>query len=89
MTWPATRSCGQLGLRGKADRAIWQSDKSVDQSAAGEFISRAIAEQWKIVRSVDPRPTPPATTTLWAEGSELMNKGVLSFPDGDHDRLCR
>lgn len=72
----------QLGLRGKADRAIWQSDTSVDQSQAGEFISRAIAEQWKIVRSVDPRPMPPATTTLWAEGSELMNKGVLSFPDG-------
>ena len=57
----------QLGLRGKADRAIWHSDKSVDQSDAGTFISRAIAEQWEIVRSVDPRPLPPATTTLWLE----------------------
>jgi glycosyl hydrolase family 115 (putative glucuronidase)/glycosyl hydrolase family 20 len=72
----------QLGLRGKADRAIWLSDKSVSQSQAGTFISQAIAEQWQIVRSVDPRPTPPATTTLWLEGSHLMSKGVLSFPDG-------
>ena len=71
----------QLGLRGKADRAIWLSDMSVSQADAGGFISRAIAEQWKIVRSVDPRPNPPATTTLWHEGSQLMSKGVLTFPD--------
>ncbi len=70
----------QLGLRGKGDRAIWTSDASVDRSQAGRLISQAIAEQWDIVRSVDPRPVPPATTTLWAEGSELMSQGSLTFP---------
>ncbi|MHB8902046.1 MAG: glycosyl hydrolase 115 family protein, partial [Thermoguttaceae bacterium] len=44
--------------------------------------SRAIAEQWEIVRSVDPRPLPPATATLWLEGSRLMSQGNLSFPEG-------
>ncbi len=72
----------QLGLRGKGDRAIWLSDKSVDQAQAGRMISRAIAEQWEIVRSVDPRPMPPATSTLWHEGSKLMSQGALSFPKG-------
>ena len=72
----------QLGLRGKGDRAIWLSDKSVDQAQAGRMISRAIAEQWEIVRSVDPRPAPPATSTLWHEGSKLMSQGALSFPEG-------
>ncbi len=70
----------QLGLRGKGDRAIWDSDESVDRSTAGKLISQAIAEQWEIVRSVDPRPTPPATTTLWLEGSKLMSEGNLTFP---------
>jgi len=72
----------QLGLRGKGDRAIWLSDKSVDQAQAGRMISRAIDEQWEIVQSVDPRPMPPATTTLWHEGSQLMSQGALRFPDG-------
>ncbi len=71
----------QLGLRGKGDRAIWHSDKTVDQAQAGNMISRAIAEQWEIVRSVDPRPLPPTTATLWLEGSKLMSQGVLSFPE--------
>lgn len=72
----------QLGLRGKADTAIWNSDKSVSRAEAGRFISRAIAEQWKIVQDVDPRPRPPATTTLWLEGSKLMSEGSLTFPAG-------
>jgi hypothetical protein len=71
----------QLGLRGKADRAIWASDKSVSRADAGRMVSQAIAEQWEIVRSIDRRPLPPATTTLWLEGSELMSEGSLSFPD--------
>lgn len=71
----------QLGLRGKGDRAIWQSDASVDAAEAGRLISKAIHEQWEIVRSVDPRPTPPATVTLWLEGSRLMSQGQLTFPE--------
>ncbi len=72
----------QLGLRGKGDTAIWKSDKSVSQADAGRMISRAIAEQWQIVCKADPRAPPPATTTLWLEGSELMSKGSLTFPPG-------
>ncbi|MCH5374776.1 MAG: glycosyl hydrolase 115 family protein, partial [Planctomycetes bacterium] len=72
----------QLGLRGKGDRSIWHSDTSVSRKDAGEMISRAIAEQWDIVRAVDPRPQPPATVTLWAEGSQLMSEGSLTFPNG-------
>lgn len=72
----------QLGLRGKADRAIWSSDSTVSRAEAGRFVSRAIAEQWEIVREVDPRPQPPATTTLWLEGSQLMSEGSLKFPEG-------
>ena len=72
----------QLGLRGKADRAIWSSDKSISREEGGRFISRAMAEQMAIVRDVDKRPNPPATTTLWMEGSELMSEGSLTFPDG-------
>lgn len=72
----------QLGLRGKGDTAIWRSDKTVSEVEAGRFISRAIAEQWSIVREVDPRPNPPATATLWMEGSQLMSQGALQFPKG-------
>ena len=72
----------QLGLRGKGDTAIWNSDKTVGRAEAGKMVSQAIAEQWDIVRSVDPRPMPPATTTLWLEGSALMSEGSLTFPKG-------
>jgi hypothetical protein len=72
----------QLGLRGKGDQPVWGSDKAVTQADAGKFISRAIQDQWDIVRSVDPRPHPPATTTLWAEGSALMSRGALALPKG-------
>lgn len=74
----------QLGLRGIADRPVWSSDPAVpaDPAARGKLISDAMAMQWKIVREIDPRPQPPATTTLWMEGAELHAKGHLSFPDG-------
>jgi len=74
----------QLGLRGIADRPVWTSDPAVpaDPAARGKLISDAMALQWKIVREIDPRPQPPATTTLWMEGAELHAKGHLSFPDG-------
>ena len=72
----------QLGLRGRGDRPVWTSDKGVTTNDAGAFVSRAFADQWAIVRSVDPRPTPPATATLWMEGSQLMRRGTLKFPPG-------
>jgi len=74
----------QLGLRGKGDRPLWMSDPNAPQSDAdrGRLISDAMALQWAIVRSIDRRPNPPATTTLWMEGSDLHRKGFLRFPPG-------
>lgn len=71
----------QLGLRGRGDRPVWSADKGVTRKDAGAVISRAMADQWRIVREVDPRPAPPATTTLWLEGSELMSEGSLIIPE--------
>jgi hypothetical protein len=74
----------QLGLRGIADRPVWISDPSVPKTseARGKLISDAMKLQWKIVRSVDPRPQPPTTTTLWMEGASLHQAGHLRFPEG-------
>jgi len=74
----------QLGLRGIADRPVWVSDPSAPNTseARGKLISDAMALQWEIVRSVDKRPQPPATTTLWMEGASLHQAGRLTFPEG-------
>jgi hypothetical protein len=74
----------QLGLRGIADRPVWVSDPSVPKSdeARGKLISDAMGLQWDIVRSVDRRAHPPATTTLWMEGAKLHQQGHLRFPPG-------
>jgi len=74
----------QLGLRGIADRPVWVSDPSAPKTPAarGKLISDAMKLQWEIVREVDRRPEPPATTTLWMEGSELHRAGHLEFPPG-------
>lgn len=72
----------QLGLRGRGDMPVWASDKGVQASEAGAFVSRAFADEWAIVRAVDPRPAPPATATLWMEGADLMQRGLLQFPTG-------
>jgi hypothetical protein len=72
----------QLGLRGIADRPVWVSDPSAPKTdeGRGKLISDAIALQWEIVRSVDKRPEPLATTTLWMEGAQLHEQGHLQFP---------
>ncbi|WP_261344937.1 glycosyl hydrolase 115 family protein [Novipirellula artificiosorum] len=72
----------QLGLRGKGDTAIWNSDNSVNREQGGKLISQAIAEQWEMVKEIDQRKKPPATTTRFLEGSELMSEGSLEFPEG-------
>lgn len=73
----------QLGLRGAGDRAFWSADPDAPQSDAerGQAVSRAIARQWDIVRQAT-GSAPPATATLWAEGSGLHAKGHLEFPAG-------
>jgi hypothetical protein len=72
----------QLGLRGIADRPVWASDPHAPKTdeGRGELISGAMELQWRIVREVDRRPSPPATTTLWMEGADLNRKGLLRFP---------
>jgi len=73
----------QLGLRGIADRPMWQADPGVPQSNTerGRLISEAIAVQREIVQKYDQRQNPPMTATLWAEGSELFHRGHLKLPD--------
>lgn len=74
----------QLGLRGIADRPVWVSDPAAPKTDEdrGRLISEAMAKQWEIVTSIDQRPQPPATTTLWMEGSALHARGYLKFPPG-------
>lgn len=74
----------QLGLRGAADRPMWQSDASVPQSdeERGRIISEAMAEQVRILDEVCPGRPRLMSTTLWAEGSVLNRKGLLKIPEG-------
>jgi len=74
----------QLGLRGVADQPVWKADPSAPQSdeGRGKLISDAMAKQWEIIRSVDKRQQPLATTTLWMEGAALHAAGHLKFPSG-------
>ena len=72
----------QLGLRGIADRPMWQADPKVPQSDAdrGRLISEAMAAQVKILDEACPRQPRYLSTTLWAEGSELNRQGLLTIP---------
>ncbi len=74
----------QLGLRGIADRPMWQADPSVPQSDAdrGRLISDAMAAQVKILDEISPGQPRYLSTTLWAEGSVLNQKGLLAIPEG-------
>jgi hypothetical protein len=74
----------QLGLRGIADRPMWMADPNTPQSDAdrGRLISEAMAAQVKILDEVCPRQPRYLSTTLWAEGSELNQKKLLTIPEG-------
>ena len=73
----------QLGLRGKADRAVWQSDPSVPDSNAqrGAIISEAIKTQYDIICDTVGTDNFLSTTTLWMEGAELYDEGCIEIPD--------
>jgi Glycosyl hydrolase family 115 len=73
----------QIGLRGIADRPMWLADPNTPQTDAdrGKLISEAMAFQMDLIRSIDKRPNPPVTTTLWAEGSTLNQAGHLDIPE--------
>ena len=72
----------QLGMRGRGDLPIWIDDKAITPATGGAFISKAMADQWEIVRVVDRRAQPLATTTLFLEGADLMAAGELKLPPG-------
>lgn len=74
----------QLGLRGKADQAIWKADPSVPVSmeARGDIITDAITTQYNIIRNTLGTDSFHSTATLWNEGSELYSKGFLKLPEG-------
>lgn len=73
----------QIGLRGIGDRPMWLADPKTPQTDAdrGRLISEAMAFQMDLIRSIDQRPNPPVTTTLWAEGSTLNQAGYLAIPE--------
>jgi hypothetical protein len=72
----------QLGLRGKGDRPMWQADANTPQSDAdrGRIISEAMAAQVRILDEVCPKQPRFMSTTLWAEGAVLNQKGLLAIP---------
>jgi hypothetical protein len=72
----------QLGLRGIADRPMWMADPNTPQSDAdrGRLISEAMAAQVKILDEVAPGQPRHLSTTLWAEGSTLNRKNLLTIP---------
>ncbi len=74
----------QIGLRGMGDdRPIWQEDIPTEDKLKeyGEFISKAYAKQVEIINEATEGRAKYFTTTLWMEGSELMEKGFLKTPD--------
>lgn len=73
----------QLGLRGKADQAIWVMDKAVakDMQKAGAVISEAIKVQYDIVQKVT-KGKGVCAIPFWREAAEMYNKGYLVVPKG-------
>ena len=69
-----------VGLRGLSDVSYASMDPSVrnDNTALGRLISKAIADQIGVVRSV--RPNAKFVTNLWQEGARLVQQGDLTIP---------
>lgn len=69
-----------VGLRGLSDTPYSSIDTSVvgNDKAQGELISKAIADQIRIVRAV--QPGAHFVTDLWQEGARLKKEGYLTIP---------
>jgi Glycosyl hydrolase family 115 len=69
-----------VGLRGLSDVSYASMDPSVrdNDKALGELISKAIADQMRIVRAV--YPDAKFDTDLWQEGARLVQEGYLKIP---------
>lgn len=73
-----------VGLRGLSDVSYASMDPAVrdDNKALGRLISKAIAGQVQIVRSI--RPDAQFVTNLWQEGARLQQQGDLTIPSEVH-----
>jgi hypothetical protein len=69
-----------VGLRGLSDITYASMDPSLrgNSKALGQVISKAIADQMQIVRSV--HPDAQFITSLWMEGARLVQQGDLTLP---------
>lgn len=74
----------QIGLRGAGDRPVWQEAVPTDEDLKtyGAFISKAYARQKEIVLKATNGKAKYYTSTLWMEGSKLMQKGCIDIPEG-------
>ena len=75
----------QLGLRGEADRPMWQADPTAPVSDADRaaVIAAAMERQLEILDEIGvPREGRVCTTTLWGEGEVFHKRGLLRIPDG-------
>ena len=74
----------QIGLRGMGDdRPVWQDDVPTEEvlRRSGDFISRAYEREKEIILAATNGKAKHFTSTLWMEGSTLVEKGYLHFPD--------
>lgn len=73
----------QIGLRGKLDRPVWEDDIPNEEELRefGEFISSAMEKQKQIILEATEGKAKYYTSTLWMEGSALVEKGFLRFPE--------
>jgi hypothetical protein len=69
-----------VGLRGLSDITYASMDPSVqgNDKALGHLITKAIADQIQIVRSI--HPDAQFITSLWMEGARLVQQGDLVIP---------
>ncbi|HEY2665019.1 MAG TPA: glycosyl hydrolase 115 family protein, partial [Candidatus Binataceae bacterium] len=69
-----------VGLRGLSDVSYAAMDASVrdNNQALGALITKAIADQIRIVRTL--RPNPHFVINLWQEGARLVKQGDLKIP---------
>jgi hypothetical protein len=81
---PGVEVLWTVGLRGLSDVTYASSDPSVrgNNQALGRLISKAIASQIRIVRSV--HPDAQFITNLWQEGARLVQQGDLNIPPQVH-----
>jgi hypothetical protein len=70
-----------VGYRGKNDQPFWEDEPDITTpQARGEVITRAIAKQVDLIRSV--QPDAPIIANMWDEGAALYHQGLIKIPPG-------